>query len=90
MQSVPGDPESLLPAGGVPGPAPEPSICLLQPGKHAFPFSFQLPSEPLVASFIGKYATIQYCVRTSVLKAQEKIVGCWVFKLINFFHFIYF
>ncbi|XP_012790241.2 arrestin domain-containing protein 4 isoform X1 [Sorex araneus] len=36
---------------------------LLQPGKHEFPFSFQLPSEPLVTSFTGKYGAIQYCVR---------------------------
>ncbi|XP_023384779.1 arrestin domain-containing protein 4, partial [Pteropus vampyrus] len=36
---------------------------LLQPGKHEFPFSFQLPSEPLVTSFTGKYGSIQYCVR---------------------------
>ncbi|XP_058398352.1 arrestin domain-containing protein 4 [Diceros bicornis minor] len=39
------------------------SILLLQPGKHEFPFSFQLPSEPLVTSFTGKYGSIQYCVR---------------------------
>ncbi|VFV46409.1 Hypothetical predicted protein [Lynx pardinus] len=38
-------------------------ILLLQPGKHEFPFSFQLPSEPLVTSFSGKYGSIQYCVR---------------------------
>uniref|UniRef100_A0A8D0P108 Arrestin domain containing 4 n=2 Tax=Sus scrofa TaxID=9823 RepID=A0A8D0P108_PIG len=38
-------------------------ILLLQPGKHEFPFSFQLPSEPLVTSFTGKYGSIQYCVR---------------------------
>ncbi|XP_037688866.1 arrestin domain-containing protein 4 isoform X2 [Choloepus didactylus] len=86
------------------------TILLLQPGKHEFPFSFQLPSEPLVTSFTGKYGSIQYCVRavlerpkvpdesvkrelqvvnhidvntpallTPVLKAQEKMVGCWVF-----------
>ncbi|XP_037365947.1 arrestin domain-containing protein 4 isoform X3 [Talpa occidentalis] len=36
---------------------------LLQPGRHEFPFSFQLPSEPLVTSFTGKYGSIQYCVR---------------------------
>jgi len=38
-------------------------ILLLEPGKHEFPFSFQLPSEPLVTSFTGKYGSIQYCVR---------------------------
>ncbi|XP_062945638.1 arrestin domain-containing protein 4 isoform X2 [Cynocephalus volans] len=38
-------------------------IILLQPGKHEFPFRFQLPSEPLVTSFTGKYGNIQYCVR---------------------------
>uniref|UniRef100_A0A2K6GTE9 Arrestin domain containing 4 n=1 Tax=Propithecus coquereli TaxID=379532 RepID=A0A2K6GTE9_PROCO len=38
-------------------------IILLQPGKHEFPFRFQLPSEPLVTSFTGKYGSIQYCVR---------------------------
>ncbi|XP_036909603.1 arrestin domain-containing protein 4 [Sturnira hondurensis] len=35
----------------------------LPPGKHEFPFSFQLPSELLVTSFTGKYGRIQYCVR---------------------------
>ncbi|XP_015997318.2 arrestin domain-containing protein 4 [Rousettus aegyptiacus] len=38
-------------------------LLLLQPGKHEFPFSFRLPSEPLVTSFTGKYGSIQYCVR---------------------------
>ncbi|XP_027621303.1 arrestin domain-containing protein 4 [Tupaia chinensis] len=41
-------------------------IILLQPGKHEFPFRFQLPSEPLVTSFTGKYGSIQYCVRAVV------------------------
>ncbi|XP_004709913.1 arrestin domain-containing protein 4 [Echinops telfairi] len=36
---------------------------LLPPGKHEFPFSFQLPTEPLVTSFTGKYGSIQYCVK---------------------------
>ncbi|KAK2495947.1 hypothetical protein MC885_016301 [Smutsia gigantea] len=44
-------------------PPPGEGIVLLQPGKHEFPFSFQLPSEPLVTSFTGKYGSIQYCVR---------------------------
>lgn len=35
----------------------------LPPGKHEFPFSFQLPSGLLVTSFTGKYGRIQYCVR---------------------------
>ncbi|KAF7475214.1 Hypothetical predicted protein [Marmota monax] len=39
------------------------AIILLQPGKHEFPFRFQLPSEPLVTSFTGKYGSIQYCVK---------------------------
>ncbi|KAM6201601.1 arrestin domain-containing protein 4 [Rhynchocyon petersi] len=38
-------------------------IVLLQPGKHEFPFSFQLPSESLVTSFTGKYGNIQYSVK---------------------------
>ncbi|XP_043841213.1 arrestin domain-containing protein 4 isoform X2 [Dromiciops gliroides] len=44
-------------------PAAGEGIILLQPGKHEFPFSFQLPSEPLVTSFTGKYGSIQYSVR---------------------------
>ncbi|XP_072473244.1 arrestin domain-containing protein 4 isoform X2 [Notamacropus eugenii] len=44
-------------------PAAGEGIILLQPGKHVFPFSFQLPSEPLVTSFTGKYGSIQYSVR---------------------------
>ncbi|KAM7048472.1 arrestin domain-containing protein 4 [Molossus nigricans] len=38
-------------------------VLLLQPGKHEFPFSFQLPSELLATSFSGRYGSIQYCVR---------------------------
>nr|XP_003413953.1 arrestin domain-containing protein 4 [Loxodonta africana] len=38
-------------------------IVLLQPRKHEFPFSFRLPSEPLVTSFTGKYGSIQYSVK---------------------------
>ncbi|XP_075414004.1 arrestin domain-containing protein 4 isoform X1 [Tenrec ecaudatus] len=38
-------------------------IVLLPPGKHEFPFRFQLPTEPLVTSFTGKYGSIQYCVK---------------------------
>ncbi|XP_040112935.1 arrestin domain-containing protein 4 [Oryx dammah] len=45
-------------------------ILLLQPGKHEFPFSFQLPSEPLVTSFTGKYGSIQYCVRAVLERPQ--------------------
>nr|XP_058912949.1 arrestin domain-containing protein 4 isoform X2 [Kogia breviceps] len=45
-------------------------ILLLQPGKHEFPFSFQLPSEPLVTSFSGKYGSIQYCVRAVLERPQ--------------------
>lgn len=44
-------------------PAAGEGVVLLQPGKHEFPFRFQLPSEPLVTSFTGKYGRIQYCVR---------------------------
>ncbi|XP_028922316.1 arrestin domain-containing protein 4 [Ornithorhynchus anatinus] len=44
-------------------PAPGEDVILLQPGKHEFPFSFQLPAEPLVTSFTGKYGSIQYWVR---------------------------
>ncbi|XP_060011857.1 arrestin domain-containing protein 4 isoform X1 [Lagenorhynchus albirostris] len=45
-------------------------ILLLQPGKHEFPFSFQLPSEPLVTSFSGKYGSIRYCVRAVLERPQ--------------------
>ncbi|XP_009871754.1 PREDICTED: arrestin domain-containing protein 4 [Apaloderma vittatum] len=36
---------------------------LVLDGRHEFPFSFQLPQEPLVTSFTGKYGSIQYYVR---------------------------
>ncbi|XP_014394374.1 PREDICTED: arrestin domain-containing protein 4 [Myotis brandtii] len=50
--------------GGLPPASPKgEGTLLLQPGKHEFPFSFQLPSELLVTSFSGKYGGIQYCVR---------------------------
>uniref|UniRef100_A0A8C0CA53 Arrestin C-terminal-like domain-containing protein n=1 Tax=Balaenoptera musculus TaxID=9771 RepID=A0A8C0CA53_BALMU len=48
-------------------------ILLLQPGKHEFPFSFQLPSEPLVTSFTWRYGSVQHCVRT-VLERPDQIV----------------
>ncbi|NWS72710.1 ARRD4 protein, partial [Crotophaga sulcirostris] len=38
------------------------SLILLD-GRHEFPFSFQLPQEPLVTSFTGKYGSIQYFVK---------------------------
>ncbi|XP_074989302.1 arrestin domain-containing protein 4 isoform X1 [Caretta caretta] len=44
-------------------PAGEDGLFLLEAGKHEFPFSFQLPHEPLVTSFSGKYGSIQYCVK---------------------------
>ncbi|XP_036045375.1 arrestin domain-containing protein 4 [Onychomys torridus] len=46
------------------------SLTLLQPGKHEFPFRFQLPSEPLATSFTGKYGSIQYCVRAVLERPQ--------------------
>nr|XP_038040968.1 arrestin domain-containing protein 4 [Anas platyrhynchos] len=36
---------------------------VLSDGRHEFPFSFQLPQEPLVTSFTGKYGSIQYYVK---------------------------
>ncbi|XP_038276246.1 arrestin domain-containing protein 4 isoform X1 [Dermochelys coriacea] len=44
-------------------PEGEDGLFLLEAGKHEFPFSFQLPHEPLVTSFSGKYGSIQYCVK---------------------------
>ncbi|NXE50581.1 ARRD4 protein, partial [Casuarius casuarius] len=43
-------------------PTGEESLILLD-GRHEFPFSFQLPQEPLVTSFTGKYGSIQYYVK---------------------------
>ncbi|XP_048448479.1 arrestin domain-containing protein 4 isoform X2 [Rhincodon typus] len=40
---------------------------MLQPGKHEFPFSFQLPQGPLVTSFNGKYGSVKYWV-TAILE----------------------
>uniref|UniRef100_A0A8C8SR00 Arrestin domain containing 4 n=1 Tax=Pelusios castaneus TaxID=367368 RepID=A0A8C8SR00_9SAUR len=45
-------------------PPGEDGLFLLEAGKHEFPFSFQLPQEPLVTSFSGKYGRIQYCVKS--------------------------
>ncbi|NXJ02082.1 ARRD4 protein, partial [Psophia crepitans] len=49
-------PAALVPRRG------EESLILLD-GRHEFPFSFQLPQEPLVTSFTGKYGSIQYYVK---------------------------
>ncbi|XP_023789411.1 arrestin domain-containing protein 4 [Cyanistes caeruleus] len=43
-------------------PTGEENLILLD-GRHEFPFSFQLPQEPLVTSFTGKYGSIQYYVK---------------------------
>ncbi|XP_078386527.1 arrestin domain-containing protein 4-like [Cetorhinus maximus] len=40
---------------------------VLPPGKHEFPFSFQLPQGPLVTSFNGKYGSVKYWV-TAILE----------------------
>ncbi|XP_015282966.1 PREDICTED: arrestin domain-containing protein 4 [Gekko japonicus] len=47
-------------------PAGEEGLILLEAGKHEFPFSFQLPQQPLATSFTGKYGSIQYCVRATL------------------------
>ncbi|XP_060115908.1 arrestin domain-containing protein 4 isoform X1 [Heteronotia binoei] len=44
----------------------EEDLILLEAGKHEFPFSFQLPQQPLATSFAGKYGSIQYCVRATL------------------------
>ncbi|XP_054417879.1 arrestin domain-containing protein 4 [Pteronotus mesoamericanus] len=41
-------------------------VLSLPPGKHEFPFSFRLPSDPLATSFAGKHGSIRYCVRAVV------------------------
>ncbi|XP_054858998.1 arrestin domain-containing protein 4 isoform X1 [Eublepharis macularius] len=41
-------------------------LILLEAGKHEFPFSFQLPQQPLATSFTGKYGSIHYCVRATL------------------------
>ncbi|NXV48260.1 ARRD4 protein, partial [Uria aalge] len=51
--------ERVLRHGVRPG---QESLILLD-GRHEFPFSFQLPQEPLVTSFTGKYGSIQYYVK---------------------------
>ncbi|XP_038628568.1 arrestin domain-containing protein 2 [Tachyglossus aculeatus] len=38
---------------------------VLQPGRHEFPFSFQLP-ETLVTSFEGKHGNVRYCVKAKL------------------------
>ncbi|XP_021262918.1 arrestin domain-containing protein 4 [Numida meleagris] len=50
--------QSLLPRAA----EGEEGLVLLD-GRHEFPFSFQLPQEPLVTSFTGKYGSIQYYVK---------------------------
>ncbi|KAL8197521.1 UNVERIFIED_CONTAM: Arrestin domain-containing protein 4, partial [Gekko kuhli] len=52
--------QDLLGRGG------EEGLILLEAGKHEFPFSFQLPQQPLATSFNGKYGSIQYCVRATL------------------------
>ncbi|XP_077173538.1 arrestin domain-containing protein 4 [Paroedura picta] len=47
-------------------PAGEEDLILLEAGKHEFPFSFQLPQQPLATSFAGKYGRIQYCVTATL------------------------
>uniref|UniRef100_A0A4W3GMX0 Arrestin domain containing 4 n=1 Tax=Callorhinchus milii TaxID=7868 RepID=A0A4W3GMX0_CALMI len=47
-------------------PYGEECFVTLQPGKHEFPFRFQLPQEPLVTSFNGKYGSVQYWVTAIV------------------------
>ncbi|XP_074158483.1 arrestin domain-containing protein 2 isoform X2 [Sminthopsis crassicaudata] len=37
----------------------------LQPGRHEFPFSFQLPTT-LVTSFEGKHGSVRYCVKAKL------------------------
>uniref|UniRef100_A0ABM5EYZ1 Arrestin domain-containing protein 4 isoform X1 n=1 Tax=Pogona vitticeps TaxID=103695 RepID=A0ABM5EYZ1_9SAUR len=49
-----------------PSPAGCESLILLEAGKHEFPFSFQLPQQPLATSFTGKYGSIQYCVKATL------------------------
>uniref|UniRef100_A0A8D0E9Y0 Arrestin domain containing 4 n=1 Tax=Salvator merianae TaxID=96440 RepID=A0A8D0E9Y0_SALMN len=48
------------------GPAGDDGLIHLEAGKHEFPFSFQLPQQPLVTSFTGKYGSIQYCVQATL------------------------
>ncbi|CAF89045.1 unnamed protein product, partial [Tetraodon nigroviridis] len=47
--------------GGV--PEPEGGAA---PGRHEFPFSFQLPEETLVTSFEGKHGSIRYWVKVKL------------------------
>ncbi|XP_061451190.1 arrestin domain-containing protein 4 [Rhineura floridana] len=52
--------------GQDPCPAGDESLIMLEAGKHEFPFSFQLPQQPLATSFTGKYGSIQYCVKATL------------------------
>ncbi|XP_017333226.1 arrestin domain-containing protein 2 isoform X2 [Ictalurus punctatus] len=38
----------------------------LPPGRHEYPFSFQLPEETLVTSFEGKHGSIRYWVKVKL------------------------
>ncbi|XP_028561749.2 arrestin domain-containing protein 4 isoform X1 [Podarcis muralis] len=52
--------------GQDPRPAGDEGLILLEAGKHEYPFSFQLPQQPLATSFTGKYGNIQYCVKATL------------------------
>ncbi|XP_053128887.1 arrestin domain-containing protein 4 isoform X2 [Hemicordylus capensis] len=49
------------PSPGMPA-ADDEGLIVLEAGRHEFPFSFQLPQQPLATSFTGKHGRIEYCV----------------------------
>lgn len=46
--------------------AEDDEVTVLQPGRHEFAFSFQLPEEGLVTSFEGKHGSIRYWVKAKL------------------------
>ncbi|XP_043934272.1 arrestin domain-containing protein 4 [Protopterus annectens] len=52
--------------------AGEENLVALQPGKHEFPFRFQLPPRTLPSSFVGKYGRIQYWINAVLERSNNK------------------
>ncbi|KAF5909958.1 arrestin domain-containing protein 2 isoform X1 [Clarias magur] len=48
-------------------------VTTLPPGRHEYPFSFQLPEETLVTSFEGKHGSIRYWVKVKLHRPWAQV-----------------
>ncbi|XP_053369439.1 arrestin domain-containing protein 2 isoform X1 [Clarias gariepinus] len=48
-------------------------VMTLPPGRHEYPFSFQLPEETLVTSFEGKHGSIRYWVKVKLHRPWAQV-----------------